>query len=194
MSREISAGEDPGDDDEHVSPSREPFPTPWISAADIPLSACPTQRLSDERRVVVEEWARKIANTWTGSDRNHIVGKLGEDALAHSFGLPDRLDVEVYTDGGDGGTDLWIAGACVDVKTVGEQYAHSPELWVAVRESLDADYYALVSRIGTSDFRLIGYAPRCFVANAPVRSHRGERYHVVPRDYLFPFAGVFDMR
>jgi hypothetical protein len=160
----------------------------------MPLSACPTQRLSDERRIVVERWARRIANTAPGSEERHVRGKLGEDAFAHKFGLPDRLNVDVYPDGGDGGTDLWVCGARIDVKTVGPEYVHSPELWVSVRESLDADYYALASQMGKSNFRLVGYAPRSFVANAPIRSYEGQRCHVVPREYLFPFAEVFKQR
>jgi hypothetical protein len=103
------------------------------------------------------------------------------------LGVPEQLETEVYADGGDGGVDLAFNGASVDVKTVGRGIPN-PALTIDVYQSLKADYYALASRVGHTDVRLIGYAPRQFVANAMKRSFDGTQYHFVEQDYLFPFT------
>ena len=176
------------DDDEPTieSPKTEPAPTPLISAADVPIAERPTVPVPDERFYPLAEHAGRIADTWSGTRRNHLTGLLGEDALAKHLGISDRLDVEVYTDGGDDGFDLRFRGATIDVKTVG-QHRSDPDLTVDAYRPLHADYYALASRVGETDVRLVGYAPRDFVANARTFTHDGRPYHVVEQDYLFPF-------
>jgi len=91
----------------------------------------------------------------------------------------------VRVDGGDGGVDLTYRGATIDVKTVG-RHRDDPALTVDAYEPLRADYYVLASRVGQTDCRLLGYAPRQFVANAPIRYYDGEPYHFVDQRYLFP--------
>lgn len=71
------------------------------------------------------------------------------------------------------------------MKTVGRG-VERPSLTVDAHRELRADYYLLAHRVGTTTVRLIGYAPRWFVANSPTCEGRDGSYHWVPRDYLFP--------
>ncbi|WP_324665748.1 hypothetical protein [Haloarcula sediminis] len=103
------------------------------------------------------------------------------------LGIADRLNTEVYADGGDGGVDLRYRGATIDVKTVGRHRA-DPALTVDAYDQLRADYYVLASRVGSSDMRLLGYAPQEFVANAPTQTHERRPYHLVEQAYLFPLV------
>lgn len=172
---------------EDITPQEEPAPTPLISAANLSLADYPTINIPDGRRNALIEHAERIAANARGDRENHITGLLGEDALAHHLNIADKLDVKVYADGGDGGVDLSYKGATIDVKTV-ERHRSNPALTVDAYQPLNADYYVLVSRIGPSDFRIIGYAPRRFVANAPIwENKKGEPYHAVEQEYLFPF-------
>jgi hypothetical protein len=177
-------------DDSDISPAAEPAPTPLLSVADVPMIAHPVVRLDDDRRWVVKSHAEQIAETAPGSADNHILGKLGEDAVAHYFNVEGQLDVDVYPDGGDGGSDLPINGADVDVKTKFIGNSDCRKLKVAVKESLRADYYLLVNRIGPFDFRIIGYAPHWIVANAPIVGSSGDRYHLVDEEYLIPIVRI----
>jgi len=93
----------------------------------------------------------------------------------------------VYADGGDGGVDLRYRGATIDVKTV-SRHRTEPDLTVDAYDPLCADYYVLASRVGPSDVRLLDYALRQFVANAPTRTHERRPYHVVEQAYLFPLV------
>ncbi|WP_277543719.1 hypothetical protein [Haloarcula laminariae] len=95
------------------------------------------------------------------------------------------MNTEVYA---DGGVDLRYRGATIDVKTVG-RHRTDPDLTVDAYDQLRADYYMLASRVGPSDVRLLGYAPRQFVANAPTRTHEGRPYHLIEQAYLFPLMG-----
>lgn len=176
-------------DSDEPTPQQEPAATPLVSAEHLSLSQFHVEHIPQRRLDPLQEIASRIAETWWGTDENHTKGLLGEDAVARSLGIQNQLDVEVYPDGGDGGVDLCYNGATIDVKTVG-RHRTDPALTVGAYEALTADYYVLVSRIGPSDFRLLGYAPRCFVANAPVMSHRGDPYHIVGQEYLFPFPTI----
>ena len=170
-----------------TAPSKtEPAPTPLIAAADVPIADRPTILVPEERFYPLAEHASRIADTWSGTHSDHLTGLLGEDAIAKHLGISDRLNIEVYTDGGDGGFDLQFRGATIDVKTVG-QHQSDPNLTVDAYKPLHAEYYALASRVGEMNVRLIGYAPREFVANAPTFSNEGQPYHVVEQEYLFPF-------
>jgi hypothetical protein len=174
------------DDTNDVSPPQEPAATPLFSAADIGINDYPIIHIPQNRLYILQEYARRIANVSRGSIENHRTGKVGEDAVAKMLGARESIDLDVYTDGGDGGFDLNHRGATIDVKTVG-QHRSNPALTVDVYENLRADYYVLASRISETDVRLIGYAPRQFVANAPIRSYEGTDYHFIEQDYLFPF-------
>lgn len=169
-----------------VSPPEEPAATPLFSAADLDIGDYPVVHIPENRLYMLQEHARRIAGASPGSVENHRQGKIGEDAVAKPLGARESIDLEVYTDGGDGGVDLNHRGATIDVKTVG-QHRSDPALTVNAYEQLRADYYVLASRISKTDVRLIGYAPRQFVANAPVMSSQSGDYHFVEQDYLFPF-------
>lgn len=169
-----------------ASPQKEPAPTPLVSAEQLSIGSYPTVRIPEEQLYALKEHADRIADSWGGTVDNHRTGLLGEAAVARFLGIEDSLNIEVYTDGGDGGVDLEYRGASIDVKTVG-RHRTDPSLTVDAYEPLTADYYVLTSRIGAVDFRLIGYVPRWFVANAPVQTHQGEQYHIVDQRYLFPF-------
>jgi hypothetical protein len=174
------------DDSTTVSPKAEPAPTPLVSAADVPIAARPTVHVPEERFYPLAEHAGKIADTWSGTQNDHLTGLLGEDAVAEHLGVAEQLNVEVYTDGGDGGVDLHYRGATIDVKTV-SRHRSDPDLTVDAYKPLRADYYVLASRVGQTDVRLVGYAPREFVANAPTLTHDSQPYHLVEQEYLFPF-------
>lgn len=169
-----------------VSPPQEPAATPLFSAADLDIDDYPVVHIPDSRLYVLEEYARRIASVSPGSVENHRKGKIGEDAVAKPLGARQSIDLSVYPDGGDGGVDLNHRGAKIDVKTVG-RHRSDPALTVDAYKPLRADYYVLASRISKTDVRLIGYAPRRFVANAPVQNNGDGPYHIVEQDYLFPF-------
>jgi len=168
-----------------VPPKEEPAPTPLISAADISMCQFPMAHVDEGRFYALSEVAHRIAQHASGTTENHLTGLLGEDCLAQRLDIAERLDTDVYPDGGDGGVDLTYRGVDIDVKTVG-RHRRNPALTVDAYKPLTADYYVLASRVGKLDCRLIGYAPREFVANAPVRLHQNEPYHMVEQEYLFP--------
>ena len=177
---------DTNDDTNDVSPPQEPAATPLFSAADLSIDDYPVVHIPENRLYMLQEYARRIANASRGSVENHRTGKIGEDAVAKPLGARESIDLDVYTDGGDGGFDLTHRGATIDVKTAG-RHRCDPSLTVDAYEQLRADYYVLASRISETDVRLIGYAPRQFVANAPVQTYNGGDYHIVGQEYLFPF-------
>jgi len=177
---------DNNDDTNDVSPPQEPAATPLFSVADLDIEDYPVVHIPENRLYILQEYARRIADASNGSVENHRTGKVGEAAVAKPLGVRESVDLEIYSDGGDGGVDLSHRGAAIDVKTVG-QHRSDPALTVDAYKQLRADYYVLASRISETDVRLIGYAPRSFVANAPVRSYQGGDYHFVGQDYLFPF-------
>ena len=172
-----------------VPPAKEPAPTPLISAEELALSDYPIIHVPENRVYALGEVARKLAGQWDGTAENFLKGLLGEHSYAKPLGKEQKINTEVYADGGDGGTDLNYRGATIDVKTVG-QHRNNPALTVDAYKPLNADYYALASRISKTDLRLIGYAPRKFVANAPTKQHDGEPYHIVEQRYLFPFPSA----
>jgi hypothetical protein len=118
-----------------------------------------------------------------------MVGKMGEDGSLKLLGKREELNTRVLADGGDGGSDAMYNGNTFDVKTA-KRSRTRPALTVDAGEPLGADHYVLASRIGPTDVRLIGYAPRWVVANAEQRSYQGDDYHFVPQRDLIPFPDV----
>jgi hypothetical protein len=147
---------------------------------DYPITHVPQERL-----YALTEHANRLTEHWAGDVQDHLTGLLGEFSLAKPLGIEDAVDTKIYADGGDGGVDLRYRGATIDVKTVG-RHRDDPALTVDAYQPLTADYYVLASRVSKTDVRIIGYAPRQFVANAPVRWHDGQPYHMVEQYYLFP--------
>lgn len=177
------------DESNDVPPAKEPAATPLVSAEELGLSDYPLVHIPESRVYAIGEVARRLAEQWSGTARNFEIGLLGESSVRSHLGIGQEINTEVYPDGGDGGTDLNYRGATIDVKTKG-QHRSDPALTVDKNESLPADYYVLASRISKTDVRLIGYAPRQFVVNAPTRVDNGERYHFVDQRYLFPFPSA----
>lgn len=172
-----------------VTPQREPAPTPLVSSAHQSRRSFTVYDTPRERFDALDSHARcRVDNGAHGTDENHLTGLLGEDAVARHLGIADRLDTNLYANG-DGGVDLVYEGATIDVKTKG-QHRQKPILTVDAYEPLRAEYYALAHRIGPNRCRLIGYTPRIFVANAPIRRSDDGPYHHVPQEYLFPFPSV----
>lgn len=160
--------------------------TPLLSAADLPRSMLPTVQLPESKYYLLEKHgARRAKNGARGSIENHRKGILGEGVFGTYVGIEDEIDTNLY-ERGDGGVDFSLGTVTVDVKTVG-RHRSDPALTIDAYQELRADYYALVHRIGQTNFRLIGYAPRQFVANAPIREHDGHQYHFVDQSSLFPF-------
>jgi len=162
---------------------------PLYSAADRRIECHPTKYIREGRFYALQEKGRRIANSWNGSVENHRTGKIGEYAVAKALGIQDSIDLEVYTDGGDGGVDLNYRGATIDVKTACQRTT-DPSLTVSARKPLQADYYVLASRIGDANVRLIGYAPRSVVESATVREYNGDPCYYVDSQQLFPFPRI----
>jgi hypothetical protein len=161
-------------------------PKPLLSSADYDLDDLPTVQLPQERRAAVKECAKEIAETWFGTQQDHINGKFGEDATRRLLDAEDPLDVKVRTDGGDGGSDFTHNGLTIDCKTVGRNYVSDPKLIVRASDDLNADYYVLVSRVGPADFRIVGCAPRALVKSVQPIEIQGTWCHVLDRTYLTP--------
>lgn len=177
----------------NTAPSERPEMKPLVSVADVarqsrqsrspfPVYDVPVDRL----HALDVHASRRVENGANGNASNHLQGLLGEDVFARHLGIAERLDTELYPDGDDG-VDLVYRGATIDVKTVG-RHRDNPALTVDAYEPLRADFYALAHRIGPNTCRLVGYAPRHFVANEePLHGEDGP-YHRIPREYLFPFV------
>lgn len=172
--------------DSDAEDATEAIRRPPVSAADRRPANMPTVPIPEELYYPLGEHAGQIADTWSGDRRDHLTGLLGEAAVAEYLGITDQLDVEVYTDGGDGGVDLEFRGATMDVKTVGQPRS-GPDLTVDAYKPLRADFYALASRVGETEVRLVGYAPCRSVAQAPRFSHKGRPYYTLGQEYLHPF-------
>jgi hypothetical protein len=178
-------GDDRNSDD--VPPPKEPTATPLFSVEELELSDYKVKHIPEETFDALVKYAEQLAEHSRGDRSDWIKALLGESAVADECGKPNKINVKVYPDGGDGGSDLHYRGATIDVKTVG-RHRTDPSLTVDAYEPLRADYYALASRISKNEVRLIGYAPRCFVANADTfKDDFGREYHIVGQRYLFPF-------
>lgn len=175
---------------DEVPPAKEPAATPLISAEKLSVADYPLIHVPENKIYALGEVARKLAEQWNGTPEDHLIGKIGEYSVAKPLGITKNVNTDVIPDGGDDGFDLNYRGATIDVKTVG-QHRTNPALTVDAYKPLRADYYVLASRISKTDVRLIGYAPRQFVANAPTKQHNGEPYHFVDQRYLFPFPCGF---
>lgn len=160
--------------------------TPFISAAQVPTQFQRVVEIPENRVYLLQEYGKLRADGGRFDRENSCIGIFGEECFCQYVGLKDGVDTAIYDDGGDGGVDLTFAGQTVDVKTASRNQ-RDPALLVGAYQPLRAEYYALIHRIGSRQFRLIGYCPRQFVANAPTREFNGEEVHVVPQEDLFPF-------
>lgn len=177
---------DDGDDGQHDSREKWSLRPP-ISAADVPRRLLPTVTLSQGRYYTLKDHGRRrVRNGAHGTFENHEIGILGEGAVAQYLGIETEVDTALHPDG-DGGVDLRYRGVTLDVKTA-SRCQSDPSLTVGAHQPLRADWYVLVHRVGETTFRLIGFAPRKFVANAPQWERDGRKFHLVPQEDLFPFT------
>lgn len=165
--------------------------TPFISSAQVPIQFQRIVEIPEYRAYPLKEYGRLRADGGKLDQENSCIGILGEEAFCQYLDMEYGVDTTVYDDGGDGGVDLTFAGQTVDVKTASRNQ-RNPALLVGAYQPLRAEYYALVHRIGSTQFRLIGYCPRQFVANSPTRELDGEEVHIVPQEDLFPFPFWLD--
>jgi hypothetical protein len=161
---------------------------PLVSVSEMPKAVQPTVEISDAKRIPLSELGTMRARGGPGSIENHIRGIMGEFAVAKFFGVPEKVDDEIY-EHGDPGYDLQIDGKTIDVKTV-DPRANNPGLMVDATRNIEADYYVLVQELNANTYRIIGYAPAPVVKNADVRPLRLDGYtkrlRVVEQYDLFP--------
>jgi hypothetical protein len=141
------------------------IPSPFVPVSEIPVDQLPIVYIKKSRRDALEICGTKRANGSSGTPENHMMGIKGEYAVAKFYGDPDGVDTAVDKSS-DGGVDLDILGD-IQVKTCGSQ-VNNPKLMISDTENLHADHYVLVQELDRSSYRIIGYAPKQTVANAPV--------------------------
>jgi hypothetical protein len=160
---------------------------PLSSAAQLPYKKYPVIHIPDNKLPVIQERTEEIADNSPGNSEEHLTGKLGEFAVAEHLGiepLKEKLDLNIYTDGGDGGFDLKYDGKKIEVKTAGAQ-SENPGLPIDHKEPLIADWYILTRRMGKTDIQLIGCAPRVTVEAFLDKNDTG-KYSLLDQEYLFP--------
>ena len=160
-----------------------------IPASVLPETAFLTDKIPDNRYAPLAEHGARRAKDSYGTIENHERGILGEFAAAKFFGVPDRVDTQVY-EYGDPGYDFEIGGWRVDVKTAKSQHQR-PSLMVDATKELTADFYVLVHQLAQQCYRVIGYAPASVVAQAPVRNigtHMAQHVREVEQDRLTPLT------
>lgn len=148
-------------------------PSPLVPVSEIPNDQLPIVHIEREKRNALEVCGTKRAKGSPGSIENHIQGIKGEYAVAKHYGDPNRVDTEIR-EYGDGGIDLEILGL-VQVKTCGP-HVNNPRLLVDAKKQLRADQYVLVKELDRSSYRIIGYAPKATVAEAPISRFQLDGY------------------
>lgn len=167
---------------------------PLFRAVDVPLDCHPTVHIPSHRRHALSQLALQRAKSGRGDHTDHERGIYGEFAVAKwlDYENPvDALDKTIYQQGGDPGYDLVYRGRTIDVKTVGPRWS-SPALLVSAFGDLRAEFYVLAQQLNVSNYRILGYAPRSVVADAPVRSisypYDQNKVHFIQQQDLFPIA------
>ena len=126
--------------------------------------------IAKQRDLKKEKFGSKsYNNSYRSSEDVHIVGAVGEAAVAHLFGV--EIDKTIFHDRGDAGVDNKVDSyGNIEVKTT--TYWKSPYLRVpAYRPNKDIDYYVLcyVDKKDYSNVWIIGVAKREDVVNRPKR-------------------------
>lgn len=178
--------------DSNAPPVRQPL----VPVSSLPKRTFHVESIPDNRYIPLAEHGADRARGSYGTEKNHQCGVFGEFAVAQFFGVPDQVDTQIY-EFGDPGHDLKIGGWYIDVKTT-SQYNNRPSLMVDAKKEPTADFYVLVHQLAERCYRVLGYAPRQTVANAPtlpVGEHRAKEVRVVDQDNLVPLlptlSGVF---
>lgn len=117
----------------------------------------------------------------------HLIGVLGELAVAEYLDGMVPEDVTVLERYGDRGWDLEIGSARVDVKCTGT-YLDIPDLIVPRYPKPSADGFILAHRVAEREVRLFGYAPRNQLLSKSPQRHPGDTLnYVVPAHELALF-------
>lgn len=167
-----------------------------IPASVLPERAFPLVNIPDHRYNSLVLHGTKRAKNAPGTIEHHILGILGEFAAAKFFGVPEKVDTEIY-EHGDPGYDFEVGGWRVDVKTARPEQQR-PSLIVGTAQELKADFYLLAHELAATRYQIIGYTPRAVVEHAPVRTFRlrgMNRIREVEQGCIVPlteaFHGVF---
>lgn len=139
---------------------------PLVSVADLPTDTLPTVTIPSEELQAVEIAGAERATDHKGTISKHQLGARGEYAMAKYLGVEERFDTCSY-DVGDGGVDLRMSGANIQVKTASLRQ-NNPNFLVPTYQELNSDYYTLVHEISRSVYRILGYTDRSTVAQAPI--------------------------
>lgn len=160
-----------------------PTPQPLVPASEYPPSRHPVRDLDDARVDALEMRAEAIAEQSPGTTERHLMGKVGEDAVAKYLDVRQTVDTAVYADGGDEGIDLQYQGDTIDVKTV---RGADDDLTVDANGELTADYYVLAQLLGPCSVRLLGYAPVELIQSSPALGRGSRKHYRIPQDRLYP--------
>ena len=107
----------------------------------------PQEKLKEAVEIAKQRDAKKekfgsksYNNTYKSSEDVHIVGAVGEAAVAHFFGV--EMDKTIFQEHGDAGVDNTVKSYSIEVKTT--TYWKDPYLRVpAYRPNKEIDYYVL---------------------------------------------------
>ena len=175
-------------------------PPERLSPASIPIEALPVVSLSLNQCEKAEQLASQRYDSYRAINggavfgprkalESHLIGILGEMAVADLYGV--GLDTSTY-EFGDGGSDLNFSAAelSTDVKTTATRKVRLPELLVRADKPLTADLYVRAHVIDRDRdagvrVRIIGCATREMVKQQDPRCHPGDRLnHVVEPDEM----------
>jgi hypothetical protein len=171
-----------------------------ISPADVPLEVLPVVELTANELRRIDELAQRRCKSYTPIDggviftgsnssasslSRHVIGLLGECAVAKFYSL--SVDSDVYQFGDDG-IDLELYGESIDVKTTATTALDLPELLVRADKTLQSDIYVRAHVIDWDEtgarVRIIGAASQEVVKNREPQRHPGstKNYVVTPRE------------
>lgn len=157
---------------------------PLNPASEVSYHDHPVIRVPAEKWTPIQQKTQDIAEQSYGSPEDHLTGKLGEWAFASYRGIEQKIDLSIYTDGGDGWVDIEDDGEKFQIKTIGG-HRENPGLAIDHGEPLIADRYILANQIGKTDVQLIGWAPKLTVQEAREQNSMGD-YFLISQEYLFP--------
>lgn len=171
-----------------------------ISPADVPLRTLPVVELTSKELRRIDELAQQRSESYTpidggviftGTDGSasslsrHLIGLLGECAVAKFYSL--SIDSDVYQFGDDG-IDLELYDESIDVKTTATTALDLPELLVRADKTLQSDIYVRAHVVNWDEtgarVRIIGAASQEVVKNREPQRHPGstKNYVVTPRE------------
>ena len=147
----------------------------------------PVEKLNEAIEIAKKRDAKKekfgsksYNNTYRSSEDVHIVGAVGEAAVAHFFGVD--MDKTIFQEHGDAGVDNSVEG-CGNIEVKTTTYWKDPYLRVpAYRPNKEIDYYVLcyVDKKDYSNVWIVGAAKRDEV----VKKTKRRLYRDGPLNYI----------